>query len=1031
MKKLLIFIILCIITNTTHAQTTKAMWVGETYSCDASSATMGLTSDVSWTNSGGYISMSGSGFFRKVTVTQFFGGTATVTCKWKYRLTSNSKWNTGSKSWHFTCNDNPASIYPTTLELSPGETAYLSSSLKYSNSYTSYANMYYASSNSNIVEVTPDGLVTAKTSGKAYINLYSKVSGNSPSCLVTVKNVSVQSVTIPNSISIVSGKSTYINANIDPNNASVSSIKWYSDNESIATIVNGTVYGVKHGTTSVYCIVNGNIKSNKCNVTVTKEKLQLTANTEESFIETGTEIELYSNINTAKIFYTLDGTTPSEKSTLCTKPIIINNNCTLKAIACHEDYLDSDILSLPFLITDLKATGCFNSITQFTHPYIVFNKEIEKSNAFNSISLTIGNTNVLNKCIIDNENKALLIIPKENIPLNNETVVLNIPEGSVITKNGDKNKKLLYILTTSDKTYPYSNYATEVYAGNFTSSYLSNNGYLYYWGAIPNDEGGWSWAKSKDWIGFSNYIKTSCRSKYHVAYVNKHDQLYIWGYNDWGAIGDGETGNYYERFFPYHVIDNVKEVACGGSESHTLALMNDGQLYGWGSNYYNQLFEETKDKYTHYNTTFIMDEVEHVFANDRTSFVIKKDSSLWCWGCFYTPSRSGSYTLIDTPLKIADNAILVSSNGEETPSYITSNGTLYICDDYFNPIKISEEVVDVSGGYLRGMYVKKDGSLMSWGRNDCGQLGNGTVTAFSKSTSPQQAVKVMDDVTKVSTSWSYSLAIKKDGSVWGWGRNEYGNINPEKYDTQKNVLSPELIWESTPAENISKLFILPDISVGIYNEISAILHIYPVDAACKSVKWSIDDPNIISVDSKGIIRGLKAGKTIVYVEVTDKDNNVFNAKCNVTVTEYGRKDFYYWGSLSDWELDESMVFTYNEEGNCCSFTVPRGDAVSIFDDTRWGIAQRYGAIKTDEFSGQLTTESTNCIFIPFDNKYENYTISIYPSTMKYVITPIDPTGIETIEINKNDDSIYNLAGQKLKSPTRGINIIGRKKVLVR
>lgn len=103
---------------------------------------------------------------------------------------------------------------------------------------------------------------------------------------------------------------------------------------------------------------------------------------------------------------------------------------------------------------------------------------------------------------------------------------------------------------------------------------------------------------------------------------------------------------------------------------------------------------------------------------------------------------------------------MVSSNGGETPSYITSNGTLYICDDYFNPIKISEEVVDVSGGYLRGMYVKKDGSLMSWGRNDCGQLGNGTVTAFSKSTSPQQAVKVMDDVTKVSTSWSYSLAIK-------------------------------------------------------------------------------------------------------------------------------------------------------------------------------------------------------------------------------------------------------------------------------
>lgn len=48
------------------AQTTRHMWVGESFECDASSAVIGLTSDVSWSQSGGYVQLSGSGMYRKV-----------------------------------------------------------------------------------------------------------------------------------------------------------------------------------------------------------------------------------------------------------------------------------------------------------------------------------------------------------------------------------------------------------------------------------------------------------------------------------------------------------------------------------------------------------------------------------------------------------------------------------------------------------------------------------------------------------------------------------------------------------------------------------------------------------------------------------------------------------------------------------------------------------------------------------------------------------------------------------------------------
>lgn len=79
------------------------IWVGQSVTCDASSAVMGLTSDVSWSTSGGYLSLSGSEFYRTVTATQYWGGNASVTCSWKYRLYSGDKWKTQKKTWTFTC----------------------------------------------------------------------------------------------------------------------------------------------------------------------------------------------------------------------------------------------------------------------------------------------------------------------------------------------------------------------------------------------------------------------------------------------------------------------------------------------------------------------------------------------------------------------------------------------------------------------------------------------------------------------------------------------------------------------------------------------------------------------------------------------------------------------------------------------------------------------------------------------------------------------------------------------------------------
>lgn len=247
---------------------THSLWVGESYKCDAASMVMGLTSDVSWSTNGGYLRLTGSGFYRNVEVYQYFSGTATVKCTWKYRLYSGDRWRDQSVSWSIRCNDNPVSISPETLALSVGETAYVSYSHAVNNQYLSYADAYFNSTNPNVVTVSNSGLVTAKGPGTAYINVYSKVSSESPYCTVTVSQLDPEGVSLPESLVLEEGESRTLRPTVRPAGAATS-FTWESDDESVAVVnSSGTVTAVKAGTAMVKVTTTVGGFSDVCEVTV-------------------------------------------------------------------------------------------------------------------------------------------------------------------------------------------------------------------------------------------------------------------------------------------------------------------------------------------------------------------------------------------------------------------------------------------------------------------------------------------------------------------------------------------------------------------------------------------------------------------------------------------------------------------------------------------------------------------------------------------------------------------------------------------
>lgn len=69
------------------------------------------------------------------------------------------------------------------------------------------------------------------------------------------------------------------------------------------------------------------------------------------------------------------------------------------------------------------------------------------------------------------------------------------------------------------------------------------------------------------------------------------------------------------------------------------------------------------------------------------------------------------------------------------------------------------------------LFVREDGTLWGMGRNQNGQLGDGSTELHS---SP---VILGTDVVEVAVAGSHSLFLKKDGSLWGSGKNAWGQLS--------------------------------------------------------------------------------------------------------------------------------------------------------------------------------------------------------------------------------------------------------------
>lgn len=115
--------------------------------------------------------------------------------------------------------------------------------------------------------------------------------------------------------------------------------------------------------------------------------------------------------------------------------------------------------------------------------------------------------------------------------------------------------------------------------------------------------------------------KTVSGGAYHAAAVKPDGSLWIWGNNGFFQLGVGNEDMSYNAFSPERVFEGgIAMVSLGGF--HSMAITQDGELYGWGQNTSGQL---GLGDYANKATPFlVMESVAAVSSGFQHTLAIKK-----------------------------------------------------------------------------------------------------------------------------------------------------------------------------------------------------------------------------------------------------------------------------------------------------------------------------------------------------------------------------------------------------------------------
>lgn len=249
-----------------------------------------------------------------------------------------------------------------------------------------------------------------------------------------------------------------------------------------------------------------------------------------------------------------------------------------------------------------------------------------------------------------------------------------------------------------------------------------------------------------DWTsvyGLSDIVDIAAGSDHALA-VKKDGTVWAWGYNEFGQLGF--PSGTVTTALPMQVagLSGVKAVSAG--DGYSLALKADGTVWGFGINQSGELglgttFNSTYTPQQVYGLT----NVASIDAGSHHALAVLQDGTVWGWG----NTLNGQ----------------VNHRKEWDPPYRTTPKRIEL-----------EQVTAVSAGENFSLALKQDGTVWAFGSNEQGTLGQGGPTADNLYNPTPLQIPRLSQITEIAAGDHFALARKADNSVFSWGENQTGQL---------------------------------------------------------------------------------------------------------------------------------------------------------------------------------------------------------------------------------------------------------------